>query len=348
MSSVSSDSDSAPRSFIILLYHPFSSSSFSSLSLSSSSRFISLPHPAHPDLTARYLCTGSELYELQTHSPALISRDSYSSWFVHREIFPSGLVYLATPFDPLFLAIPLLRKASLSNSSAPAHSSSSGYFLDLGHIFPPDSFPHSFLSVNSFLSQLALICDTKQGWDSLVYRLNEEKVGKWMRKKVIQTAQQLNEMTSFQPLNSGTSDSQMSINQASPEIVQQSIAFISEYISPKDFERLCELFSVSSDSVLMTAGKTKKSSANANHSAYLFTSAPPDESNHQFAIEQDGIINADVDFTKPFSASSAALAAKNELSKRKSEGKQEASSAKKLAKIDTKGMKSLSSFFGKK
>ncbi len=263
----------------------------------------------------------------------------------------------------------MLRKASKSGNSNSSSSSNSksGYFLEPNQIFPPDCFPSALLvsvppktphaapepnkDPTAFLSQLALICDVKQGWDSFVYRLNDDKLMKWLRKKVQQVCEQLITLPSFQLVdssNSGNHSDKAKFDFASvpPSILKQSLAFLGEYLCLEDFTRLCESFALNPDSV--TQGRTKKP-ANADNAAseYVFSSAPPEDVG--FEMEQNGVINADVDFSKPFSASAAAIAAKNDLSKRKSDGKGDPpASAKKLAKIDTKGMKSLSSFFGKK
>ena len=68
---------------------------------------INLLHPRTGRKTP-FLFVGSKLYELQTSYPMLGEELGYASWFVGDSVISDGSLLVATPIDPLFLAVSLL------------------------------------------------------------------------------------------------------------------------------------------------------------------------------------------------------------------------------------------------
>lgn len=68
-------------------------------------QIIALPHPK-TQIPVRYLIQKPQLLQL------IKVNDSYKkgSWFINNNIVKDGAIYLATPFDLVFLAIPVLEK----------------------------------------------------------------------------------------------------------------------------------------------------------------------------------------------------------------------------------------------
>jgi Ydr279p protein family (RNase H2 complex component) wHTH domain len=82
---------------------------------------------------------------------------------------------LATPIDPLFIAIPCLQK-----------SASQG-FQSCDQIFENLSYPQlkQLATLESTCTKrLNLICDVKQGWDESVFKINPTKLHTWLDKKL--------------------------------------------------------------------------------------------------------------------------------------------------------------------
>ncbi|EMR08171.1 hypothetical protein PNEG_03345 [Pneumocystis murina B123] len=68
-------------------------------------QIIALPHPK-TQIPVRYLIQKPQLLQL------IKVNDSYKkgSWFINNNIVKDGTIYLATPFDLVFLAIPVLEE----------------------------------------------------------------------------------------------------------------------------------------------------------------------------------------------------------------------------------------------
>ena len=68
---------------------------------------ISLLHPRTNRKTP-FLFVGTKIYELQTGYPMLGEETGYASWFVGDSVISDGSLVIATPIDPLFLALSFL------------------------------------------------------------------------------------------------------------------------------------------------------------------------------------------------------------------------------------------------
>jgi len=186
-----------------------------------------------------------------------------------------------------------------------------GYFVEPSQILNSKSFPSS-VSIPDH--QWQKICDKKDGWDGPVYRLNDDKLTQWLRYKVEKVAQSLFE---------NQMQRESKVDQAAPEFDRLplatrkcSLGLISEYLSQSNFENLLTTY-------------------NFNYSdIYEKKSSKPSSSSFNGVL-----ITGDSDLTKMPGLDNQGVKRKKEAAAPKS---------KKLAKVDTKGMKSIMSFFGKK
>lgn len=133
-------------------------------------RLLSLPHPRH-GVAARFAAVDGRVFELQR----LHRRPS--SWLVGGAVEHDGSLYVATPVDPLFLALPFLARAS-------------GGFSPLAQVLAAGGHPQAqaLAACAGLASQLDAVCDKKAGWDDPVYRLCEAKLLVWLRAKTEQVA----------------------------------------------------------------------------------------------------------------------------------------------------------------
>ncbi|RHZ75290.1 hypothetical protein Glove_216g70 [Diversispora epigaea] len=136
---------------------------------------ISLPHP-RTGLPARYIIQDGDLFEAQR-----VDCSSQNSWFIKDIIQKDGSMILFTRIDPLFLMIPFLENSRRKNLE------SQGFFLTLEDILDNIDYPSTtrLLTINNMLTYMEWICDGKDiNLDSKVYRLNDDKMMKWLKGKV--------------------------------------------------------------------------------------------------------------------------------------------------------------------
>ncbi|CAG8648050.1 1880_t:CDS:2, partial [Cetraspora pellucida] len=134
---------------------------------------VMLPRP-RTGLPARYLLQDSNLYEA-----LYVDYEHQKSWFVKDTIEKDGSFVYFTRFDPLFLLIPILDNCRKKNSEF------QGLFLSLDDILDNPEYPSlmRLSSISSISLYMDWICDSKES-PTKVYRLNDEKVMSWLKKKV--------------------------------------------------------------------------------------------------------------------------------------------------------------------
>ncbi|CAG8637152.1 28596_t:CDS:10 [Dentiscutata erythropus] len=135
---------------------------------------ITLPRP-RTGLPARYVLQDGNLYEA-----LCVDYEQQKSWFVKDTIEKDGSIVFFTQFDPIFLLIPILDNCRKKNSEF------QGLFLSFDDILDNPEYPSltRLSSINNILLYMDWICDSKELLDNKVYRLNDEKVMNWLKKKV--------------------------------------------------------------------------------------------------------------------------------------------------------------------
>jgi hypothetical protein len=126
-------------------------------------------------------------------------------------LLSDGSLYLATPIDPLFLALPILAAARKKSASHP------GYFLSCAALFTDAQRcpPHLFTGAGH---SLTAVCDEKEGWESKVYRLSDERVLEWLKGKVEALQVSLAALPRASPLSASS-------------ILVSSLSLVSEYVT---------------------------------------------------------------------------------------------------------------------
>jgi len=136
-----------------------------------------LRHP-RTNKSASYICTSDSVHEVNYFRPKT------SCWFLDELIRSDGTLLVATPIDPLFLALPYLFHASQSTNGKK--------FMLLEQTLVDEDFEaveKRFLSVftsTDVSSQLQHVADVKkiEGSESPAVRYNESKTLYWLERKV--------------------------------------------------------------------------------------------------------------------------------------------------------------------
>ncbi|KAK4358051.1 hypothetical protein RND71_023661 [Anisodus tanguticus] len=136
-------------------------------------QLLSLRHPKSGNATC-YLCVDGSLQELHWF------KQSYGSWFLGDYICEDGRLYTATPVDPVFVLLPIFEEARMKKKDDP------GKFRQVDEIIYVAGYPgyQHFSSVAENCMQV--VCDVKDIGMTKFFRLNDEKVLKWLCLKVIQ------------------------------------------------------------------------------------------------------------------------------------------------------------------
>ncbi|XP_073256562.1 ribonuclease H2 subunit B-like [Porites lutea] len=257
--------------------------------------------------------TGKELQFLLSHSgdkvfEVLRFKEEPRSWFVEDSIQKDGSLYVITPVDPLFLILPYLTKFSQK-------------FTTLEQLLVDEKHP-CIGTLTGCISpdELLNICDVKEDDDLQVYRLNNDKTIAWLKTKVEQTADSV--PSSGVHVSKGSQSATFVRSKRHSDVsrgdyVRYAFGLVSDYLSLQWSERLKESLSITDDAQLSSP------------------EAPPTKR----AKVTDEIPEAMEDYSKEFSK----LTSKKENNKT---SKKLTAAQKSLSKVDKKGMKSLSSFFG--
>jgi hypothetical protein len=126
-----------------------------------------LPHPKYEKI----LCISWKdcFFELQS-----CSLQKYTTWFIDQRISSSQFLYLAYKIDPKFIFLTDLEKSGVN-----------GKFSPLDQLIDRATF--SFFDFSNAVEwKLDELCDINNtfGDDCLMYRYNNEKTMKWLKKKV--------------------------------------------------------------------------------------------------------------------------------------------------------------------
>lgn len=132
---------------------------------------VTLPHPKHMDEGVLFCQAGRNIYELQSVQPR-----KYGAWFIDQRVSSKSSFLMASKFDPKFLLLPFLEKATRYSP------------LDqiITFVEGCDRIPLQHCADWN----LGDICDVNDqlGDDMILYRLNMDKTLAWLRAKVDKTA----------------------------------------------------------------------------------------------------------------------------------------------------------------
>lgn len=147
-----------------------------------------------------------------------------ASWFIDETVQKDGSLFVLTPVDPLFLALPILDKARFEHATK--ESKESGIFCTAFQIFEQNNLLHKFVQHE----QLELLCDVKGlhmffshvpiDLGDMVYRFSDTKAMSWLQKKHAQIVAGLAQNSNYvekQIVQPKASKFRASLKQASPQ-----------------------------------------------------------------------------------------------------------------------------------
>lgn len=236
-----------------------------------------------------------------------VDPSSPRSWFIGNSVQQDGSLHVMSPIDPLFILIPILDKARRKTTE------SDGVYLpisDLAETFPAALELCRVLSLSSVTSRIASLCDVQScGSDILVYRLSDEKVITWLKSRVDKIVDKFESLRVLKRLSSKYT-SIPSDDARLQMLVRHRIALqvIDDYLNDAWSERLSGVYDFTEVENLQKTAET--------------THAP-----------------GSIDYGRKASGESGEEPAAKK--------KKLTPAQQKLAKANTKGMKSIQSFFAK-
>ncbi|KAM8784594.1 ribonuclease H2 subunit B isoform 3-T3 [Rhynchonycteris naso] len=237
-----------------------------------------------------------------------VFKEKHHSWFINQSVQSGGLLYFATPMDPLFLLLHYLIKADKE-----------GKFQPLDQVVVDDMFPDCILLLKFLELEKLLrhVTEEKEIDQKKYYKYSKEKTLKWLEKKVNQTVAALktNNVNVGARVQSIAFFSGHQISSDKEEdYVHYAHGLISDYISKELSDDLSKYLKLPESPASLPNPPSKKVKLS------------------------DGPVEAKEDYTK-FNT--------KDLKTEKKNSKMTAAQ-KALAKVDKTGMKSIDSFFGAK
>ncbi|XP_006348739.1 ribonuclease H2 subunit B isoform X1 [Solanum tuberosum] len=214
-------------------------------------QLLSLRHPKSGNATC-YLCVDGSLQELHWF------KQSYGSWFLGDYVCEDGRLYTATPVDPVFVLLPIFEEARMKKNDDP------GKFRQVDEIIYVVGYP-GYQHLSSIAENcMQVVCDVKDVGMTKFFRLNDEKVLKWLCLKVIQLKKTLLTLDK----NYAARDKK--------EILTDAVSIIGEYLKEEPWLKLlCSKLSIDLQ-------EDTKASNSEMHSS------PMDNSFESFNHEQQG------------------------------------------------------------
>ena len=273
------------------------------------------------------------------------------SWFIDDHVQSDGALTISTPVDPAFILLDILS----SNRNAEERSKYSPFSQIIERSMA--SFPHYRHLINAFPeSAMASLCDVNSdyGPDMLLVRLNEDKVMRWMGKKVAAIAQVLRGCDEIAMRARGSAaapgyealaikDKNAKVDEGHIEKVACQVLF--EYLSPEWQARLAEARKTSVSDIKSSEGgdiKGKENQATAA-SAVEKKTVGRVRSERRFQVHRRAVRK-----TAARGPDGVGGGGPNADQKRKKQSAVESRAVKRLKKVSTKGMSKLSAFFTKK
>ncbi|GAQ78519.1 ribonuclease H2 subunit B [Klebsormidium nitens] len=135
-------------------------------------------HLRHPKtaVPSLYLLIREKLQEVHWFKQQL------ASWFIGESVSEDGSLYLSSPVDPLFIALPLLEQARMKKGDSP------GMFRGLEEMLEVEGFPGYQKLFDVFEKTLDMVCEVREAGDTKYYRLDDFKALAWLCCKVEQAS----------------------------------------------------------------------------------------------------------------------------------------------------------------
>ncbi|KAK2519002.1 Rnaseh2b [Columba livia] len=235
--------------------------------------------------------------------------EEYRSWFIGQTVQQDGRLLFVTPMDPLFLILYYLIKADKEQQ---------GKFQPLDQVVIDSEYPNCplLLKCADVKQYIHHVTDEKEIGSQKFHKYSQEKTLKWLKKKVNQTVKALksNNVCVGERVLEPTFVSIKQITDTEEDYLRYAHGLISEYI-PEDLSK----------ELLKYLGLPELKSP---------ASEPPLK---KMKLSDDPV-EAEEDYTKFNSNNTKTKKANSKMS----------AAQKALAKVDKRGMKSISSFFSSK
>ncbi|XP_011160526.1 ribonuclease H2 subunit B [Solenopsis invicta] len=269
------------------------------------SEIVKLRHPAS-DKPAVFVFGAGNL----TVQEVLIFDEKKRSWFIDDNVKSDGKLHLSTPIDPIFLALPYLRKSQLAQP--------------LEQCLWDEDFPETSRLARCENLNLSLVADRKGDESLQAFKFNEEKSLNWLQKKVEKVAHILKEKgvhVSQGAISATYVKSTKCETGTEAEYLKYAHGIVSEYLAEDLSKKLAQHLNISDE----VESKKRK------------LTSPRNESDEK-KLKKDS-----------FEESSMSKAKKQTKDLSKSEKKSAAPGKKELAKQKAAaGCKNITSFFQKK
>eukprot|EP00939_MAST-03C_sp_MAST-3C-sp1_P003824 g3824.t1 len=300
--------------------------------------------------TRVYGSIGRKLLEVQKISPV---EPAKASWFVGDSVISDGSAYVVTPMDPTFILLSVLE------------ATEGTIFMEMDQILADVGFRWTDLLRCDGIEPAA-ICDVNDafGPDRLFYRLSEKKTHGWLKSKVQRLADAFgniekgkgdvisedtggsgalaNDFTVFEDKRAEISAvaAKTSKVDGSPSRrhVIAAIQILEGYVSPRWIPHLKEFMGVSDEK-----GATKKNAVAKSDSS----TSPSKKENLDRSSSKTYRSQDDMDDILSYVAGNRGNGSNKKSKLNDSSAKPRTLAQKKLAKTNTKGMKSMFSFFKK-
>eukprot|EP00484_Ammonia_sp_Unknown_P017412 CAMPEP_0197036482 /NCGR_PEP_ID=MMETSP1384-20130603/13972_1 /TAXON_ID=29189 /ORGANISM="Ammonia sp." /LENGTH=304 /DNA_ID=CAMNT_0042466665 /DNA_START=38 /DNA_END=952 /DNA_ORIENTATION=- len=268
-----------------------------------------------------YLVGERHIYEMQTFHD-----DEHCSLFVDDYVFERDDIYLINRIDPIYLLIPSLlknRKHSISNANKFCLS-------PLDQLLSDKEMQHIAHKLPSKKSELELICDFQRIDEDAFYVLNDEKVVEFLDLKLarIQSTLQSSSMSTNNTLN-------------------EALCILNEYIAEPYFAKLCEKHGLSAKRVLEPR-KRKQPDQDMQHEQEGKDNAEDDEAapNKKRKMNENeySALNEDLNRMNMTQHTNTNTGTATKTIKATSKSR----AISQLEKVNTKGMRSMMSYFSKK
>ena len=193
-----------------------------------------------------------------------------TSWMLAgaERVLRDGVLFMATPIDPLFLLLPHLQ-------------GDARYFRPLSDCLSgaadEAALELTALALPGIAKRLRAVCDVKDNYDEPMVRLNEDKVMAWLRRKtealrafigsdadVAKLAKERQAAVASQfesvhtPFGSGDAGG---CEGADKERIEHAVALVAEYLAPSMQAQLCKAMTVDEGSVVACRGDARKAPA---------------------------------------------------------------------------------------
>ncbi|KAJ7537717.1 hypothetical protein O6H91_11G018400 [Diphasiastrum complanatum] len=214
----------SPETRVLVAYAPscsFVGASTGSTGNNGDGRFLHLRNPKSGTRSC-YILMDESLQELQWF------KQRYGSWFIGDSVCEDGSLYLASPIDPIFMALPILEEARLKKGD------DKGKFRSLEDIMFLEGYPAYRQLMPTIRNSIDAVCEVKEIGTEKYYRLDDCKVLGWLCCKVKQTSDALK--------SSGTNLFSMYTEE---DLNVYTIGLLGEYLKVDPWiERVCNYFRI--------------------------------------------------------------------------------------------------------